>query len=147
MTLRQLLTHTRDIYNYTDNEGYLDLLIAESDKVKTGINFLVYALNKHHYFKPGEGSECSNTGYIFAGLIIVKVLRIHHSLAFRESILTPLGTDELIIVVQKKIKVTLFPATTNLMTMTQPTRLRRTWKTLSKRIRRWCQVLKIWHYL
>jgi len=93
MTLRQLLNHTSGIYNYTDNDGYLDLLIAESNKIKTDIDFLVLALNQPAYFKPGEGSEYSNTGYILAGLIMDNVLGMHHSIALRERILVPLGMD------------------------------------------------------
>jgi D-alanyl-D-alanine carboxypeptidase len=93
MTLRQLLNHTRGIYNYTDNEGYLDLLIAEPDKIKTDIDFLAFALNQPVYFKPGEGNEYSNTGYTLAGLIMDQVLGMHHSIELRERILIPLGMD------------------------------------------------------
>jgi D-alanyl-D-alanine carboxypeptidase len=91
MTLRQLLNHTSGIYNYTDNDGYLNLLIAEPDKVKTDLDFLVLALNQPAYFKPGEGSKYSNTGYVLAGLIMDQVLGMHHSIALRERILVPLG--------------------------------------------------------
>ncbi|KGJ92431.1 serine hydrolase domain-containing protein [Thalassotalea sp. ND16A] len=93
MTLRQLLNHSSGIYNYTDNYGVLDLLIAEPDKVKTDIDFLVFALNQPAYFKPGEGSKYSNTGYLLAGLIMDQVLGMHHSIALRERILVPLGMD------------------------------------------------------
>jgi D-alanyl-D-alanine carboxypeptidase len=93
MTLRQLLNHTSGIYNYTENEGYLNLLIAEPDKIKTDIDFLVFALNQPAYFKPGDGNEYSNTGYVLAGLIMDKVLGMHHSIALRERILVPLGMD------------------------------------------------------
>jgi D-alanyl-D-alanine carboxypeptidase len=93
MTLRQLLNHTSGIYNYTGNEGYLGLLIAEPDKVKTDIDFLALALNQPAEFKPGEGSEYSNTGYTLAGLIMDQVLGMHHSIALRERILVPLGMN------------------------------------------------------
>lgn len=93
MTLRQLLNHTSGIYNYTDNDGYLELLISDPDKVKTDIDFLVFALNQPAYFKPGEGSKYSNTGYLLAGLIMDQVLGMHHSIALRERILVPLGMD------------------------------------------------------
>jgi len=94
ITLRQLLNHTSGIYNYTENEGYLDLLVAEPAKVKTDIDFLAFALNQAAYFKPGEGQKYSNTGYVLAGLIMDKVLGIHHSIALRERILVPLGMDD-----------------------------------------------------
>jgi len=93
ITLRQLLNHTSGIYNYTENEGYLDFLVAEPDKVKTDTDFLVFALNQSASFKPGEGSKYSNTGYLLAGLIMDQVLGIHHSTALRERILVPLGMD------------------------------------------------------
>ncbi|WOH36439.1 serine hydrolase domain-containing protein [Thalassotalea fonticola] len=93
MTLRQLLNHTSGIYNYTENEGYLDLLISDPDKVKTDIDFLVFALNQPAHFKPGDSSKYSNTGYLLAGLIMDQVLGMHHSIALRERILVPLGMD------------------------------------------------------
>ncbi|MBL4942296.1 MAG: beta-lactamase family protein [Colwellia sp.] len=93
MTLRQLLNHTSGIYNYVDNEGYLDLLIAEPDKIKIDMDFLVLALNQPAYFKPGEGNEYSNTGYLLAGLIMDQVLGMHHSIALRERIFVPLGME------------------------------------------------------
>jgi D-alanyl-D-alanine carboxypeptidase len=93
MTLRQLLNHTSGIFNYVDNDDYLNLLIAEPDKVKTDIDFLPFGLNQPAYFKPGEGSKYSNTGYLLAGLIMDQVLGMHHSIALRERILVPLGMD------------------------------------------------------
>jgi len=93
MTLRQLLNHTSGIYDFTDNDGELDLMIAEPEKLKTDIDFLSLALNQPANFKPGEGSEYSNTGYLLAGLIMDQVLGMHHSTALRERILVPLGMD------------------------------------------------------
>jgi D-alanyl-D-alanine carboxypeptidase len=93
MTLRQLLNHTSGIFNYVDNDDYLNLLIAEPDKVKTDIDFLALGLNQPAYFKPGEGTRYSNTGYLLAGLIMDQVLGMHHSIALRERILAPLGME------------------------------------------------------
>ncbi len=93
ITLRQLLNHTSGIFNYVDNEDYLHLLIAEPGKVKTDIDFLALALNQPAYFKPGQGTKYSNTGYLLAGLIMDKVLGMHHSIALRERILSPLGME------------------------------------------------------
>ena len=94
ITLRQLLNHTSGIYNYTENTGYIDLLVAEPSKVKTDIDFLAFAFNQTAYFKPGEGQKYSNTGYVLAGLIMDQVLGMHHSIALRERILVPLGMDD-----------------------------------------------------
>jgi len=93
ITLRQLLNHTSGIFNHEHNSGYFDLLIAEPEKIKTDIDFLSLALNQPAYFKPGEGFEYSNTGYVLAGLIMDKVLGMHHSIALRERILEPLGMN------------------------------------------------------
>lgn len=93
ITLRQLLNHTSGIYNYTENTGYIDLLVAEPNKVKTDIDFLAFAFNQAAYFKPGEGQKYSNTGYVLAGLIMDQALGMHHSNALRERILVPLGMD------------------------------------------------------
>lgn len=93
ITLRQLLNHSSGIFNYADNDDYLTLLTNEPDKLKTDIDFLPLALNQAAYFKPGEGSKYSNTGYLLAGLILDKVLGMHHSVALRERILEPLGMN------------------------------------------------------
>jgi len=93
ITLRQLLNHTSGIFNHEHNSGYFDLLIAEPEKIKTDIDFLPLALNQPAYFMPGEGFEYSNTGYVLAGLIMDKVLGMHHSIALRERILEPLGMN------------------------------------------------------
>ena len=93
ITLRQLLNHTSGIYNYVDHENYLDVFITEPEKLKTDIDFLSLGLNQPAEFKPGESQEYSNTGYILAGLIMDKVLGMHHSAALRERILEPLGMD------------------------------------------------------
>lgn len=93
ITLRQLLNHTSGIFNYTEKGDYLALLIAEPDKLKTDIDFLVFGLNQPAYFKPGEGIEYSNTGYLLIGLILDQVLGMHHSTALRERILEPLGMN------------------------------------------------------
>jgi len=93
ITLRQLLNHTSGIYNYTETNVELELLTSEPEKLKTDIDFLVFGLNQPAYFKPGEGQEYSNTGYLLAGLIMDKVLGMHHSVALRERILEPLGMN------------------------------------------------------
>jgi len=93
ITLRQLLNHTSGLYDYVDNEDSLDMLITETDRLKTDIDFLVYGLNQPAYFNPGEGYHYSNTGYLLAGLILDQVLGMHHSVALRERILVPLGMN------------------------------------------------------
>lgn len=93
VTLRQLLNHTSGIYNYVDSDDYLNLLTSDPEMLKTDIDFLPLALNKPASFKPGQGNEYSNTGYLLAGLILDKVLGAHHSVALRERILTPLGLN------------------------------------------------------
>jgi len=93
ITLRQLLNHTSGIFNHEHNSGYFDLLIGEPEKTKTDIDFLPLALNQPAYSKPGEGFTYSNTGYVLAGLIMDKVLEMHHSIALRERILEPLGMN------------------------------------------------------
>ena len=93
ITLRQLLNHTSGLYDYDDNDDYLDLLLAEPDQLKTDIDFLVFGLNKPAEFKPGQGYHYSNTGYLLAGLILDQVLGMHHSVALRARILEPLGLN------------------------------------------------------
>ncbi len=93
ITLRQLLNHTSGIYDYVQNDDIINILLAEPDKLKTDIDFLQLGLNQPANFKPGEGQEYSNTGYLLTGLILDQVLGMHHSVALRERILVPLGME------------------------------------------------------
>ena len=93
ITLRQLLTHTSGIYDSGENDGIIEVLLTEPEKLKTDIDFLPLGLNQPATFKPGQGYAYSNTGYLLTGLILDKVLGMHHSVALREHILEPLGME------------------------------------------------------
>lgn len=91
VTLKQLLNHTSGIFNFVDNDAYVELLLASPGTLKTDIDFLPLAYDQPAYFLPGEGYEYSNTGYLLAGLILDQVLGEHHSLALRDRVFTPLA--------------------------------------------------------
>ncbi len=94
ITLRQLLSHTSGISNFSDvNDGnaYLELLMAEPEVLKTDIDFLSLAYNQPASFLPGKGFEYSNSGFALVGLILDKVLGMHHSVEMRNRFFGPLN--------------------------------------------------------
>jgi len=97
MTLRQLLNHTSGVYDYLDertSDEWFETGYTDVDTLKTDIYALQFALNRSAYFKPGEGFEYSNTGYLLAGLILDSVLGEHHHKAMRNRIIEPLGLND-----------------------------------------------------
>jgi len=93
MTLRQLLNHSAGVFNFVDDDGYVELLLAEPERFKSAMDFLPIAYDKPATFLPGEGYSYSNTGYLLTSLVLDKVLGEHHSVALRERILNPLALN------------------------------------------------------
>jgi D-alanyl-D-alanine carboxypeptidase len=94
MTFRQLLNHTSGVFNYDeidDGDAYANLMLAESEVLKTDIDFLELIFDHPGYFLPGEGYQYSNSGYSLAALIMNEVLGEHHSVALRNRFFDPLG--------------------------------------------------------
>jgi D-alanyl-D-alanine carboxypeptidase len=91
ITLRQLLNHTSGIYNYTEEDDFIDMVFEDPTVLRTDIDFIPFGLNHSAYFAPGKGYEYSNTGYHLAGLILDQVLGYHHSVELRSRILEPLA--------------------------------------------------------
>ncbi|OKY27350.1 serine hydrolase [Thalassotalea sp. PP2-459] len=97
MTLRQLLNHTSGVYDYLDDrtsDEWFDTGFSDVETLKTDAYALQFALNRPAYFKPGEGFNYSNTGYLLAGLILDEVLGEHHHIAMRNRIIEPLGLND-----------------------------------------------------
>ncbi|MBX3189343.1 MAG: beta-lactamase family protein [Labilithrix sp.] len=66
ITVRQLLTHTSGLFNYTNDEQFLQVA---RKKTFTPRELVDLALANPPSFAPGEGWEYSNTNYILLGMI------------------------------------------------------------------------------
>src|SRR4051794_186183 len=87
ITIRNLLTHTSGIYNYTNDIGEEDTAIVchpvSQDRV------LQVFENRPLSFKPGKSFEYCNSGYYLLGMIIEKVSGKRYEDVVREMIFNP----------------------------------------------------------
>jgi CubicO group peptidase (beta-lactamase class C family) len=87
ITIRQLLTHTSGIFNYTNNGEFMK---NEITKPATREKMLALFKDKPLDFSPGTGWNYSNSGYLLLGYIIEDVTKMTYEQAVRKYIFTPL---------------------------------------------------------
>ena len=84
ITLRQLLSHTSGLKDYT---GFLSM---EMSREHTPSELLAAVKNEPLSFKPGERFDYSNTNYLLLGLVVQKVSGMPYCRFLRERIFPPL---------------------------------------------------------
>ncbi len=89
-TVRQILSHTSGIANYTDNPDFLDSVFSDFSKVWDKQEILLHFVEPA-LFAPGSAWSYSNTNYLVAGLILEDILMSPIYQIIRDSILTPQG--------------------------------------------------------
>lgn len=94
MTMRQVMSHTAGVYNYSDNLVFLNDAIAQPTKVWKPAELLAYAASQEPYFEPGQGYHYSNTDYILAGLAVEKATGNPIHVEIRRRILDKLDLRE-----------------------------------------------------
>lgn len=87
ITIKQLLTHTSGIYNYT-NDG--NFMANEITKNKSREEMMALFKDKPLDFSPGTGWNYSNSGYSLLGYIIEVATKKSYEEAVRKYIFTPL---------------------------------------------------------
>lgn len=87
ITIKELLTHTAGIYNYTNDQ---DFMKNEITKPKTREQMMALFENKPLDFSPGTSWSYSNSGYSMLGYIIEKVTKASYEEAVRNYIFSPL---------------------------------------------------------
>jgi D-alanyl-D-alanine carboxypeptidase len=96
ITLRQLLNHTSGIYNYTDDQGFLEKVFGDGffqHRYDTWSPRQLIGLATEHepYFAPGAGWHYSNTNYILAGMVVEKATGRSYASEIERRILRPLS--------------------------------------------------------
>lgn len=96
ITLRQLLNHTSGIYNYTDDQGFVDKVFGDGffeHRYDTWRPRQLVGIATEHepYFAPGAGWHYSNTNYILAGMVVEKVTGRSYASEIGRRILRPLS--------------------------------------------------------
>ena len=92
ITIRQLLSHTSGIHNYTDDVDETDTALINHPLSRERV--IAQIRDKPIDFKPGKGFSYNNSGYFLLGLVIEKALGKSYEEAVRKYILTPAGMIE-----------------------------------------------------
>jgi CubicO group peptidase (beta-lactamase class C family) len=87
ITIKELLTHTAGIYNYTNDENFMK---NEITRPKTREQMMALFENKPLDFSPGTSWSYSNSGYSMLGYIIEKVTKASYEEAVHNYIFSPL---------------------------------------------------------
>jgi len=90
ITIRQLLTHTSGVFDYSNHPQY-DKIINEDPSKIWSPEEIVIRLFAAPYFAPGAGWRYSSGGYVLLGMVIEKVTGRKVSLEFRQRFYGPLG--------------------------------------------------------
>jgi len=90
ITVRQLLNHTSGIFNYTDDEPFIQSLYAEPLRARTPQELVAVATAHPPVFAPGTSWSYSNTNYIVVGLILERVTHRSVLSLLRQRIFQPL---------------------------------------------------------
>ncbi|RFZ90094.1 class A beta-lactamase-related serine hydrolase [Mucilaginibacter conchicola] len=91
ITIRQLLTHTSGIYNYTEDG---DFMHERSGKPASEKEMMALFEHQPLEFEPGKGWKYSNSGYQLLGYIIRKVTGLTYQQAIRNYIFQPLNMTQ-----------------------------------------------------
>jgi CubicO group peptidase (beta-lactamase class C family) len=91
ITIKQLLTHTAGIYNYTNDGTFMQ---TEAVKPTTEKKMLALFKNRPLDFSPGTQWSYSNSGYLLLGYIIQKITGQPYEKIVRQYIFNPLHMNE-----------------------------------------------------
>ncbi|MET0244611.1 MAG: serine hydrolase domain-containing protein, partial [Flavitalea sp.] len=87
ITIKNLLTHTSGIFNYTENQKFMQ---ATMSKVVSKDSLMAQFRDVPLNFSPGTKYSYSNSGYVLLGLIIEKITGKPYETVIREQIFGPL---------------------------------------------------------
>jgi CubicO group peptidase (beta-lactamase class C family) len=73
ITVRELLNHTSGLFNYTDDEVWLNAILLDPGRHWSPRELVRVAVSHPPYFAPGTNWAYSNTNYVLLGLIIEAV--------------------------------------------------------------------------
>ncbi len=93
ITLRQLLTHTSGLYDYTADPGFARELSAAGSRTRTPASLVRIAVSHRPSFRPGTDWRYSNTNYILLGMVLQRVTGRPYAEEARRLVLRPLDLD------------------------------------------------------
>jgi len=84
ITIRQLLNHTSGVYDYATDPTWRAQVLADPQRTWRPRELVRVAIrNGEPYFRPGQGFQYSDTGYVLLGLIIQRVTGLPLARAYR----------------------------------------------------------------
>lgn len=92
VTIRQLLTHTSGVHNYTEAASFGTAMMA--DHTPREMVAYIKALDPVFDFAPGERWNYSNSGFVLLGYIVAQVSGVPYASFIRDNLLTPLGMND-----------------------------------------------------
>jgi D-alanyl-D-alanine carboxypeptidase len=100
ITVRQLLNHTSGLFNYADDEEFIQSSLNDPARKWTPAELVRIAVDHGPYFQPGGGFRLSDTNYVLLGLIVQKVTKRTIGYEIDRRVVMPL-----------KLKYTFLPST------------------------------------
>lgn len=88
VTIRDLLSHSSGIHNYTDDPEVMKNTVRDPMQVK---DLVIKLCSSDLEFEPGSKYSYSNSGYVILGAIIEKVTQKKYEDVLRENIFIPLN--------------------------------------------------------
>jgi CubicO group peptidase (beta-lactamase class C family) len=89
VTLRQLLTHSSGIHNYTAKPGFYEHVAEPTSRADLIASFT----HDPYDFNPGEKYSYGNSGYVLLGCVIEKVSGQSYESYLKETFFDPLGME------------------------------------------------------
>jgi D-alanyl-D-alanine carboxypeptidase len=89
--LRELMNHTSGLFDYTEDQSFGDVILANPARIWTPRELLAYAFTHAPNFAPGTDYRYSNTNYILLGLVTEAVTHKPLGESLQERIFTPLN--------------------------------------------------------
>jgi D-alanyl-D-alanine carboxypeptidase len=94
ITIRQLLNMSSGLFNFSEDEGFVQASLADPYKVWQPEELLAIAFKHPPYFAPGKSFHYSNTNTILLGLIMEQLTHLPAEQAFQRFIFGPLGLHQ-----------------------------------------------------
>jgi D-alanyl-D-alanine carboxypeptidase len=91
ITIRELLSHTSGVFDYTADQGYFKARVARPRQVWSPRRLIAIAAGHRPRFRPGTDWAYSNTNYVLLGLVVEAVTRSTLGEQLRARVFQPLG--------------------------------------------------------
>lgn len=93
ITIRNLLSHTSGIVNYTEIPAVLQDFLTDPYTKRSELDVFSYVADLPLLFEPGTAFSYSNTNYVLMGVIINSATNKHFTQVIREQIIQPLALN------------------------------------------------------